>query len=212
MVGWHHDTVLRTTVLHEYSYCTFLLQIVNLQYFVSLRRRRRRSVASHSRRGGEGERTRKTDRPFAVRHRALTTFLRHLGSFNLKFISFASTEMASNVVASSNGFPSGKKPLTVCVTGAAGQIGYALCPLIASGQVFGDTPVNLVMLDIPPAEKALGGVAMELQDGLVLVCVSMLSHGRSDTRIRRHPSLRRRHFTHCLGPTHSSAAFALRST
>ena len=80
--------------------------------------------------------------------------------------------MASNAAASATSYPYGKKPLTVCVTGAAGQIGYALCPLIASGQVFGDTPVNLVMLDIPPAEKALGGVAMELQDGLVFALCS----------------------------------------
>ena len=53
----------------------------------------------------------------------------------------------------------------VLVTGAAGQIGYALCPQIARGCMFGpNTKVVIHMLDIPPAETALGGVAMELID------------------------------------------------
>ena len=60
-----------------------------------------------------------------------------------------------------------QQPIRVSVTGAAGQIGYALCFRIASGQMFGaDQPVVLQMIEIP-AEKpmqALGGVAMELSD------------------------------------------------
>ncbi|HZJ72358.1 MAG TPA: malate dehydrogenase, partial [Planctomycetota bacterium] len=60
-----------------------------------------------------------------------------------------------------------RKPLRVAVTGAAGQIGYALLPRIASGQMFGaDQPVILHLIEIP-AEKpmqALSGVAMELDD------------------------------------------------
>lgn len=57
------------------------------------------------------------------------------------------------------------QPITVTVTGAAGQIGYALLFQIASGAVFGpDQPVNLRLLEIPPALPALGGVVMELQD------------------------------------------------
>jgi malate dehydrogenase len=63
--------------------------------------------------------------------------------------------------------PVTKKPVRVAVTGAAGQIGYALLPRIASGQMFGaDQPVILQMIEIP-AEKpmaALKGVAMELED------------------------------------------------
>ena len=59
------------------------------------------------------------------------------------------------------------RPLRVAVTGAAGQIGYALVFRIASGQLFGsDQPVVLQLLEIP-AEKpmqALRGVAMELED------------------------------------------------
>merc|ERR1711990_900606 len=56
-------------------------------------------------------------------------------------------------------------PLRVLVTGAAGQIGYALAPQIARGAMFGpNQPVILHLLDIPPAETALGGVAMELVD------------------------------------------------
>ncbi len=60
-----------------------------------------------------------------------------------------------------------KQPIRVAVTGAAGQIGYALLFRIASGQMFGpDQPVILHMIEVP-AEKAmaaLNGVAMELDD------------------------------------------------
>ncbi|MFI5283927.1 MAG: malate dehydrogenase [Candidatus Dormibacterales bacterium] len=57
------------------------------------------------------------------------------------------------------------KPVQVTVTGAAGQIGYALVFRIASGQLLGpDQPVVLRMLEIEPAMKALEGVAMELDD------------------------------------------------
>jgi len=53
----------------------------------------------------------------------------------------------------------------VTVTGAAGQIGYALLFRIASGQLLGpDQPVRLRLLEIPPALKAAEGVAMELAD------------------------------------------------
>ncbi len=56
-------------------------------------------------------------------------------------------------------------PMNVTVTGAAGQIGYALLFRIASGQLFGaDTPVNLRLLEIPQGVKAAQGVAMELDD------------------------------------------------
>ena len=61
-----------------------------------------------------------------------------------------------------------KAPIRVAVTGAAGQIGYALLPRIASGQMFGpDQPVVLRMIEIPneKALAALEGVAMELTDG-----------------------------------------------
>ncbi|MEX1179045.1 MAG: malate dehydrogenase [Nitriliruptor sp.] len=57
-------------------------------------------------------------------------------------------------------------PVRVAVTGAAGQIGYALVFRIASGQMFGpDTPIELRLLEITPALGALEGVAMELDDG-----------------------------------------------
>ncbi len=56
-------------------------------------------------------------------------------------------------------------PVTVTVTGAAGQIGYALLFRIASGQLLGpDTPVRLRLLEIPAAMKAVEGTAMELDD------------------------------------------------
>ena len=57
------------------------------------------------------------------------------------------------------------KPVRVTVTGAAGQIGYSLVFRIASGQLLGlDQPVDLRLLEIPPAMGALEGVAMELID------------------------------------------------
>ncbi len=59
-----------------------------------------------------------------------------------------------------------KPPMTVAVTGAAGQIGYALLFRIASGAMLGpDQPVSLRLLEIPPAMQALEGVVMELHDG-----------------------------------------------
>jgi malate dehydrogenase len=56
-------------------------------------------------------------------------------------------------------------PIKVAVTGAAGQIGYSLLFRIASGSMFGpDQPVQLSLIEIPPALGALEGVVMELHD------------------------------------------------
>ncbi|TNY38714.1 malate dehydrogenase [Thermomonospora catenispora] len=58
-----------------------------------------------------------------------------------------------------------RTPVTVTVTGAAGQIGYALLFRIAAGQLLGpDVPVRLRLLEIPQAIKAAEGTAMELDD------------------------------------------------
>jgi malate dehydrogenase len=58
-----------------------------------------------------------------------------------------------------------KPALNVAITGAAGQIGYALAFRLASGQMLGpDQPVNLHLLEITPALPALQGVVMELND------------------------------------------------
>ncbi|XP_074279996.1 malate dehydrogenase, cytoplasmic-like [Silene latifolia] len=58
-----------------------------------------------------------------------------------------------------------KEPIRVLVTGAAGQIGYSLVPMIARGLMLGyDQPVILHMLDIEPASEALNGIKMELID------------------------------------------------
>ena len=68
-----------------------------------------------------------------------------------------------------------KKPIVVCITGGAGQIGYSLLPMIASGAVFGlDQPVELRIhgifyfhdepIDIPAKTEHMRGVAMELDD------------------------------------------------
>ena len=66
-----------------------------------------------------------------------------------------------------------KPPVRVAITGAAGQIGYALLFRIASGAMFGpEQPVILHLLEIEPALKPLRGVVMELED-----CAFPLLHG-----------------------------------
>ncbi|MEM7304981.1 MAG: malate dehydrogenase, partial [Pseudomonadota bacterium] len=58
-----------------------------------------------------------------------------------------------------------KKPVTVAITGAAGNIGYAIAFRIAAGNLFGpDQPVNLNLIEIEPALPVLTGVVMELKD------------------------------------------------
>jgi len=58
-----------------------------------------------------------------------------------------------------------KKPVSVTITGAAGNIGYALVFRIAAGEMLGeDQPVILRLLEMPQAMTALNGVAMELED------------------------------------------------
>ncbi|HLT61185.1 MAG TPA: malate dehydrogenase, partial [Microlunatus sp.] len=60
---------------------------------------------------------------------------------------------------------SASTPVKIAVTGAAGQIGYSLLFRIASGAIFGPKqPVELRLLEITPALKALEGVVMELED------------------------------------------------
>ncbi|MGI9086380.1 MAG: malate dehydrogenase [Chthoniobacterales bacterium] len=56
-------------------------------------------------------------------------------------------------------------PIKIAITGAAGQIGYSLLFRVASGAIFGpDQPVQLNLIEIPPALDALKGVVMELDD------------------------------------------------
>ncbi len=58
------------------------------------------------------------------------------------------------------------QPITVTVSGAAGQIGYAALFRIAAGAMLGhDTPVALRLLELPGSVRAAEGVVMELQDG-----------------------------------------------
>jgi len=57
------------------------------------------------------------------------------------------------------------QPIRVAITGAAGNIGYALAFRIASGEVFGpDQPVHLNLIEVPPVMKPLVGVEMEMDD------------------------------------------------
>ena len=73
-----------------------------------------------------------------------------------------------------------KTPVRVAVTGAAGQIGYAILFRIASGEMLGkDQPVILSLLEVPVEgpQKALKGVMMELQDCAFPLLVGMEAHG-----------------------------------
>ncbi len=80
-----------------------------------------------------------------------------------------------------------KSPVRVAVTGAAGQIGYALLFRIASGEMLGkDQPVVLQLLEIPDekAQKALKGVMMELDDCAFPLLAGMSAHGEANTAFR----------------------------
>ncbi len=80
-----------------------------------------------------------------------------------------------------------KKPVRVAVTGAAGQIGYALLFRIASGEMLGkDQPVILQLLEIPDekAQKALKGVMMELEDCAFPLLAGMEAHGNPETAFK----------------------------
>ena len=100
---------------------------------------------------------------------SLLTPISFPSSFSLSLFSFLffSQHLASNTIhlnsprhLSTSSFEN----KTVVVTGAAGNIGYALLPMIASGSVFGDAKVELRLLEIPQAVPALQGVKMELED------------------------------------------------
>ena len=97
-----------------------------------------------------------------------------------------------------------KKPVRVAVTGAAGQIGYALLFRIASGEMLGkDQPVILQLLEIPDekAQKALKGVMMELEDCAFPLLAGMEAHSDPNDRLQgrrlraagRRPAARPRH-------------------
>ena len=76
-------------------------------------------------------------------------------------------------------------PVTVAVTGAAGQIGYSLLFRIAHGDLLGpERPVRLRLLEIPQALSALEGTVMELQDCAfpLLQSVEITDDGREQLR------------------------------
>ncbi|TSE18676.1 malate dehydrogenase [Tepidimonas alkaliphilus] len=80
-----------------------------------------------------------------------------------------------------------KKPVRVAVTGAAGQIGYALLFRIAAGEMLGkNQPVILQLLEIPDekAQKALKGVMMELEDCAFPLLAGMEAHSDPKTAFR----------------------------
>ncbi len=80
-----------------------------------------------------------------------------------------------------------KKPVRVAVTGAAGQIGYALLFRIAAGEMLGrDQPVILQLLEIPDdkAQKALKGVMMELEDCAFPLLAGMQAHSDANAAFK----------------------------
>jgi len=95
----------------------------------------------------------------------LSTILNHL---NLNPTELMSCPVNAEPCKSNNTneeIPSFKKPLKICVTGAAGQIAYALLFKIARGEMFGSQqPIFLTLLDLTVMKSALDGVIMELED------------------------------------------------
>ena len=78
-----------------------------------------------------------------------------------------------------------KSPVKVAVTGAAGQIGYSLLFRIASGSMLGpDQPLELRLIEIPSAMKALEGVVMELADCAFPLITSMIATADLDEGFR----------------------------
>ena len=80
-----------------------------------------------------------------------------------------------------------KKPVRVAVTGAAGQIGYALLFRIASGEMLGkDQPVILQLLEVPVEgpQKALKGVMMEIDDCAFPLLAGMEAHSDANTAFK----------------------------
>src|SRR5437868_3043204 len=75
-------------------------------------------------------------------------------------------------------------PLNVAITGAAGQIGYALIFRVAAGALLGpDGRVNLHLLEITPALPALQGVVMELNDCAFPTLNRVVARDRKSTRL-----------------------------
>ena len=73
-----------------------------------------------------------------------------------------------------------REELVVCVTGAAGQIGYSFIPQLLRGNAFGNTKIHLRMLDITPAQKVLSGITMELQDCTYPLLLSVKSSDKAN--------------------------------
>ncbi len=64
-------------------------------------------------------------------------------------------------------------PLTICITGAAGQIAYSFIPQLLKGNAFPGRNINLKLLDITPAMNAMRGVVMEIKDCAFPLCKSI---------------------------------------
>ena len=88
-----------------------------------------------------------------------------------------------------------KNPVRVTITGAAGNIGYALAFRVAAGDMLGpDQPVILQLLEITPALDALKGVAMELNDCAFPLLRGLVTTDDANVACRRPPA-RSRHGT-----------------
>lgn len=79
-----------------------------------------------------------------------------------------------------------KEPVCILVTGAIGQIRYALIPMIAKGVMLGHNQLKILhMLNIPPITKALNGVKMELVDAIFPLLKGVIATTDVETRIKK---------------------------
>lgn len=93
------------------------------------------------------------------------------------FNSCKSKHLFSSLNASPNNTEFQKKPVTVSITGASGNIGYAIAFRIAAGDMLGaDQPINLKLIDIPASENRMIGVKLELEDCSFPVLNSVTTH------------------------------------
>jgi malate dehydrogenase len=110
-----------------------------------------------------------------IANRRIATVLNHTATA-ASCSSSSSSSSSTSPVASLTSHKMAKRPVKVVVTGAAGNIAYAIIFMIGQGRMLGiDQPIELRLLDIPPMAKKLQGVLMEVQDCAFTILDSVIA-------------------------------------